>query len=166
MLSHASCSFKQQQAKVVTAPTEEGGNDSPPPTIIGSTSATSDVSILKVEPGQTISSAPGPAHSTAPAIPISVEAISTAPTGNPVTSTAISITEAASKKDLGGRLGRQKKTFVKQLKHSLGSMHDLCEELEITEDSEQWPELFEETLEGVRREMRVLEEMLKSLVRE
>ena len=45
-------------------------------------------------------------------------------------------------------------------------MHDPCRGLEITEDSEQLPELIEETLEGVRREMRVLKEMLKNLVRE
>ena len=100
VLSQASCSSKQQQAKVSTAPTEEGGNDSPSPTTIGSTSATSDVVILKVEPGQTISSAPGSAHSIAPAIPVSVEAIPTARKGTLVTSIAISTTEAASKRIL------------------------------------------------------------------
>lgn len=178
VVCHASCSFQQAgKAKgsdkaiassgrsgdrVETtqdlAVRQESESLSPEPSVlVGSTSAASEVVILKVEPGQVPNPAATGFWSATPAASAS-SSFMPGPSSTPAPS---GIRDAA-----GGRLGRQTRTFINQMEHSMKAMGDLCEEIKNTKDTEQLQEIFEDTLHGVRREMGVLENMLKGLIHE
>jgi hypothetical protein len=58
-----------------------------------------------------------------------------------------------------GRVGRQKKSFISQMRSLIAVSSDWCKEIEDTEEQEEVPELMADTLKEIRRQMRSLEEI-------
>lgn len=58
-----------------------------------------------------------------------------------------------------GRVGRQKKSFISQMRSLIAVSSDWCKEMEDAEEQEEVPELMADTLKEIRRQMRSLEEI-------
>lgn len=65
-----------------------------------------------------------------------------------------------------GRVGRQKRSFIGQMKNLMSVASEWCKEVESTGENEEVPELMADTLKEMRRQMRSLEEIAEGVVGE